>query len=129
MTTATEGAVLHVRVGEHWQAQAARARSVMKALEAGTRVAPQFGVGFADMGHAMSVFTQRRWELLTELRSGGPMTVAELARRLQRDYKNVHTDVAALVEWMAIERTEEGAIRVPWSEIVVDLKLPQPLAA
>ena len=51
--------------------------------------------------------------------------MAELARRLQRDYKNVHTDVCQLIEWMAVERGEDGRVSVPWSEIVVDMKLPQ----
>ena len=50
--------------------------------------------------------------------------MAERARRLERNYKNVHTDVAQLIEWMAVERGEgeDGLVNVPWSEIVVDMK-------
>ena len=51
------------------------------------------------------------------------MTVAELARYLGRNYKNVHVDVQQLIEWMAVERGDDGRVSVPWSEIVVDMKL------
>ena len=54
---------------------------------------------------------------------------AELARRLGRDYKNVHTDVNQLIEWMAVERGDDGRVNVPWAEIVVDMKLPARVAA
>ena len=59
----------------------------------------------------------------------GPLTVAELARRLHRDYKNVHTDVTQLIEWMAVERRDDGRVNVPWPEILVDMKLPERVAA
>ena len=52
-----------------------------------------------------------------------------MAYRLQRDYKNVHTDVSQLIEWMAVERGDDGRVSVPWSKIVVDMKLPQRHAA
>ena len=123
------GAVLHVRIGEGWMANAQRARTALHAIERGKKVKPVFGVGFSDMGQLLAVFTTRRWELLGELRSIGPVTIAELARHLKRDYKNVHTDVTALMTWLAIEKLIDGRVQVPWSEIVVDLKLPQRLAA
>jgi hypothetical protein len=37
--------------------------------------------------------------------------------------------VAALSEWLAVQRDEDGQIRVPWAEIIVDMKLPARLAA
>ena len=77
----------------------------------------------------LAAFTPRRWELIAALREAGPLTVAALARRLGRNYKNVHTDIAQLIEWMAVERRDDGRVHVPWSEIIVDMKLPQQLAA
>ena len=52
-----------------------------------------------------------------------------LARQLGRNYKIVHTDVQMLMEWMAVERDEAGLVGVPWTDIVVDLKLPDRVAA
>lgn len=65
------------------------------------------------------------WGLIAALRESDPLTVAELARRLKRNNENVHTDVNQLIEWMAVERDERGLVGVPWSGIIVDMKLPQ----
>lgn len=73
----------------------------------------------------LAAFTPKRWELIAALREAGPMKVADLARHLGRNYKNVHTDVQLLTEWLAVERDERGRVSVPWSEIVVDMKLPE----
>lgn len=125
-----DSSVLHVRVGEDWRANLQRARSALHALESGRKPKPHFAVGFSEISQLLGVFTAKRWELLGELRASGPLTVAELARRLGRDYKNVHTDVAALQDWLAVDQLDDGRVHVPWSEIVVDLKLPpQRLAA
>lgn len=128
-TTLPAKAVLNVIVGESVADNLARARSAMEALQRGKTPRPHFGVGFAEVGQMLAVFTPKRWELLARLRETGPLTTAELARKLDRDYKNVHADVAALSEWLAVQRTEDGRVHVPWSEIVVDMKLPKHLAA
>lgn len=122
-------ATLHVRVGVGLGANLERAAAAMKALQGGRKPKPQFGVSFAEVGQMLAVFTPKRWELMARLRETGPMTTAELARLLRRDYKNVHADVAALSEWLAVQREPDGRVSVPWSEIVVDMKLPAELAA
>ena len=121
--------VLHVTVGETLGEAGARAAAAMKAIDAGRPVKPYFGAGFSEIGLMLAVFTPKRWELIAALREAGPASVAELARRLQRHYKNVHADVKLLIEWMAIERGDDGRVCVPWSEIVVDMKLPDQIAA
>lgn len=122
-------AVLNVTVGESVAGSLARARSAMETLQRGKTPQPHFGVGFAQVGQMLAVFTPKRWELIATLRESGPLRTADLARKLRRDYKNVHTDVTALAEWLAVERMDDGRVNVPWSEIVVDLKLPRRLAA
>ena len=121
--------ILHVRVGERPEAGLARAAGVMEALEQGRQPAPYFGISFADMEPLLALLTPRRWALIAVLREGGPMRVAELARRLGRDYKNVHQDVAALMTWQVLERDEVGRARVAYDEIVLEVKLPGVQAA
>ena len=121
--------VLNVKVGESVQEAGARAASAMKAVQRGQSAASYFGVSFTQIGQMLAAFTPKRWELIAMLREAGPLSVAELARRLERNYKNVHTDVAQLIEWMAVERGDDGLVSVPWSEIVVDTKLPERVAA
>jgi predicted transcriptional regulator len=122
-------AVLHVRVGDDVRANLARARETMMALQQGKRPKPHFAVGFAQVGQMLAVFTPKRWELIAKLREIGPVTTAQLARTLERDYRNVHADVAALSQWQAVQRDESGRVCVPWAEIIVDMKLPSQLAA
>lgn len=121
--------VLNVKVGETLHDSGRRAAAAMKALAAGKKAEPYFGVSFEQVGQMFAAFTPKRWELIATLRAVGPLTVAELARQLGRNYKNVHTDVQHLIEWMALERGADGRVSVPWSDIVVDMKLPQRVAA
>ncbi len=114
--------ILHIKVGEPVETSLARARNSMQALQRGQTPDAYFGIGFADLPQLLSTFTPRRWELLKFLSEHGPMAVAELARALGRDYKNVHGDIAALSEWMAVARELDGRVSVPWDEL--DLRLP-----
>ncbi len=57
------------------------------------------------------------------------MSIAELARRVKRDYKNVHGDIEKLTEWQAVEKNEKGQIFAPYTEIIVDVLLPRGRAA
>lgn len=121
--------ILNVKVGEPLTATLTMASLTMEALEQGKPVAPYFGIGFADVGQLFAVFTPKRWDLLAALREAGPMTIAELARHVRRDYKNVHGDVEKLIEWQAVEKDDQGRIAAPYDEIVVDVRLPQKRAA
>ena len=125
----TSNSILHLTVGEPVSASLVRAAAAMKTARQGKPMQPYFGVGFDDVGELFSVFTPKRWELIGVLREGGAMTVAELARQLKRDYKNVHSDCERLIEWMAIEKNENGLVCAPYDEIVVDMKLPDRRAA
>jgi predicted transcriptional regulator len=121
--------ILNVKVGEPLEASLARAAQTMEALERGDTPPSYFSVGFSDIGQLLAIFTPRRWDLLAALREDGPMTIAELARRLKRDYKNVHNDVEKLVEWQALEKDEQNRVVAPFSEIVMDVRLPVGRAA
>ena len=114
--------ILHVKAGEPATASLSRARTTMQALQAGKRSEPYFGIGFESMAQMLATFTPRRLDLLATLREQGPTTIAALARALKRDYKNVHGDINALVEWLAVDRDDEGQVFVPWDEI--DIRLP-----
>lgn len=56
-------------------------------------------------------------ELLRALRQTGPSSVRALATELERDYENVHTDVAALEQEGRILRTDDGLVEAPWDGI------------
>lgn len=124
----TNTSVLHLTVGEPIAASFARA-AAMQAAKQGKTLTPYFGVAFEDVGTLFSVFTPKRWELIGALREGGAMSIAELARVLKRDYKNVYNDCERLIEWTAIEKDANGLVYAPYNEIIVDMKLPDRHAA
>jgi predicted transcriptional regulator len=53
----------------------------------------------------------------------GAMTIRELARRVGRDVKAVHTDVHALLNAGVIERTDDSRIVFPYDAVRVEFKL------
>lgn len=76
-----------------------------------------------DLPALTRALSPARWTLLRALREQGACSVYELARRLGRNYKNVHTDVAALLEAGLVERTAEG-VAVPWDAVRAELRFP-----
>lgn len=64
-----------------------------------------------------------RWALLEALRGSGPLSIYELARRLRRNYKNVHTDVTQLAALGVIARTSDNRVLVPWEVLRAEWSL------
>jgi len=85
--------------------------------------APLAVLSFADLPLLMKNLTPARWELLKRLKAIGPASVFALARHLKRDYKNVHTDVARLVELNLIGRTGDALVAVAWEAVRAELRL------
>lgn len=77
---------------------------------------------FTRMEDLLKVLTSRRLQLLKRLQAEGPMGLRALARRLQRDVKNVHRDVVALKALGLIEDGDQG-LYVPYDEIEAHLIL------
>jgi predicted transcriptional regulator len=76
-----------------------------------------------DLPLLLRTLSPARWSLLERLKAQGPVSIYELAKRLERDYKNVHTDVARLAELGLIERRADGMIAVPWDAVRAELDL------
>jgi len=121
--------ILKINVGADVKSTLTLAQQAMESLSVGEEATPYFGVGFKNVSQMLSVFTEKRWDLLAALRENGPTSIAELARVVKRDYKNVHNDVERLMEWLAIEKNEQGKVFTPYDEIIVDVHLPGQKAA
>ncbi len=80
-------------------------------------------LSFADLPLLLRSLTPARWALLQRLAQDGPLSVYALAKRLERDYKNVHTDVARLVELGLVEKDGDGLAGVPWRAVRAELRL------
>ena len=106
-----------------------RAAKVMEALEQGQKVEKQESIGFSNVTSMLALFTPKRWELIETLRSSEGMSINALANLLKRNYKNVHTDVSALIEWGILQKNEKNRVFVPYSEFIFDVKLTSKKAA
>ncbi len=59
----------------------------------------------------------------------GPCSVYALAKEVERNYSNVHTDVAKLEEHGLVQRTPEDAVFVPFESVEIHLALFKRAAA
>ena len=80
---------------------------------------PDFHLSFESARALFSELTAARVDLLDSLRRAGPCSVYALAKAADRNYSNVHTDVARLEVLGLIERTDEGAIHVPYESVEI----------
>jgi predicted transcriptional regulator len=78
-------------------------------------------LSFEDLPLLLKTLTPARWVLLEELRKHETGSIYELAKKLGRDYKNVHTDVSRLIELGLIERRADGSLTVAWDGVRAEL--------
>lgn len=76
-------------------------------------------LAFASLHELFSALTEKRLELMRFVASHEGLNSHRLAQKLERNYKNVHTDVAALVDLGLLEKNDQGALTAPFDEIVI----------
>lgn len=91
--------------------------------EAGKSKQAEIHLNFEDFTILAAVLTPKRLELMRILRKDGPLSVRSLAKQLERDYKNVHSDVSVLEDVSLIQRTEDGLLVAPWDVIDAHVRL------
>ncbi|TMH98129.1 MAG: MarR family transcriptional regulator [Betaproteobacteria bacterium] len=87
----------------------------------GRKLAPLRVLTLQDLPLLLRTLTPARWALMEALRSSSPSSIYELAKRLHRDYKNVHTDVSRLIELGLIDR-QAGEVAVAWDVVRAELR-------
>jgi predicted transcriptional regulator len=113
--------VLELRVGPPRDALD-RFEAAWNRVAEGGKVAPLRVLSLQDLPSFLKALTPARWSLIEYLRKAGSCSIYELAGRLQRDYKNVHTDVTQLVRLGLLERGE-GGVGVGWDVVRAELRL------
>lgn len=89
-------------------------------LAEGGRLAPLRVLTLRDLPLLIATLSPARWVLLQRLKGEGPTSIYGLAKRLDRDYKNVHTDVTQLLRLGLIERQGDG-VAVSWDLVRAEL--------
>lgn len=75
---------------------------------------------FSSVELMAKLLTPTRWAIIRALTGAGPIGVRELARRLERDVKGVHTDTQALVLGGVLDKTPDGKLEFPYDAVHVD---------
>jgi len=92
--------------------------------ESGKHVTPR--ISFGSIKDLFSAITEKRLELLRYVAEQKEiLNIRQLAQALERDYKNVHTDVSALEVLGLIEKDEKGVLTVPYDEIIIHAGLTE----
>jgi predicted transcriptional regulator len=81
---------------------------------------------FEDPGELAKIFTEKRQELINEVKQNPPESISKLAKKLGRGKSEVHGDLEILQEHGIVFMKEEGQAkkpRVPYDEIRVEFNL------
>jgi len=79
-------------------------------------------IDFASAELLWKILAPNRLEILRAMSGAGPLALREIARRVSRDVKGVHTDVHAMLVAGVLDRVEDGFI-FPFDAIHVDFVL------
>lgn len=99
------------------QAALAAFAKTWRRVEAGDEPVPR--IAFGSLRELFSAITERRLELVRSVAANEALNTRQLAQRLGRDYKNVHTDVRELLELGLLEKDARGRLTAPFDEIVI----------
>lgn len=105
--------VLEIRVGAGGDALD-RFEAAWNRVAEGRSVRTLHVLTLENLPALLKVLSPARFQLLETLRGAGALSIYELAKRLRRDYKNVHGDVTQLAALGLIDRRDDGLVSVPW---------------
>jgi predicted transcriptional regulator len=108
--------------GTVFQAAASQVRASRKGRT------PDFRLSFESARSLFADLTPARLDLLDTLRRVGPCSVYALAKAADRNYSNVHTDVARMEELGLIERNPSSEVSVPYESVEILLPLARAVA-
>jgi predicted transcriptional regulator len=80
-------------------------------------------ISFTSLELLWKVLAPNRMEIVKVLTGSGPLALREIARRVDRDVKAVHTDVQMLLKAGVLDKTESGKIIFGYDAVHVDFML------
>lgn len=88
----------------------------LRKAQAGKRAKLPHSIGFASYAAMHRVLSPARLDIVKTMAGQGSMSIREVARRVGRDFKAVHTDVTTLINAGVIDR-DNGEIIFPYDRI------------
>ena len=81
---------------------------------------PVHSYSFLSYEEMQKVLAPNRMAILRTMMGHGPMSIREVARRVGRDFKGVHSDVSSLTKVGFLYKTEDGQTVFPYDGIRFD---------
>jgi predicted transcriptional regulator len=78
---------------------------------------------FASRELLWKTFSPRRFDMVEVMAGAGPLSIREIARRMSRDVKAVHSDVHFFLEKRILHRTADGKVEFPYDAVHVDFTI------
>ncbi len=88
----------------------------LRTAQTGKQVKLSHTLGFASYATMHKVLSPARLDIVKTMAGQGSMSIREVARRIGRDFKAVHTDVTTLIKAGVIDRAG-GEIIFPYDRI------------
>ena len=114
--------ILEIRVGPPGDALD-RFEAAWNRVAEGRKVLPLRILSVENLPAVIRALSPARWAILENLRKEGACSIYELAKRLGRNYKNVHTDVSALLAVELLRKDEQSLIEIGWDVVRAEFRL------
>ena len=89
----------------------------------GQRKAGDDRFSFESVGELWRVMAPKPRKAVRTMTGAGPLSIREVARRVKRDFKAVHSDVTMLANAGILERTDSGAVEFPYDRVHVEFDM------
>jgi predicted transcriptional regulator len=84
---------------------------------------------FASLDDAWKLLSDKRRGIMHAMAGAGPLAIREIARRVGRDVRAVHSDVRLLHHAGVVDKTEDGRMVLPYDTIKFDFTIEPRRAA
>lgn len=84
---------------------------------------------FPDISDAWKVLSDKRRAIIQAMAGQGPLSIREIARRVGRDVRAVHSDVRLLHYAGVVDKTEDGRMILPYKTIKFEFTVEAQKAA
>ena len=81
-------------------------------------------IGFETWDLMYRVLSPKRLDIVRAMAGAGPLSIREIARRVGRDFKGVHSDTVLLFESGVLQKDPHGKLVFPYDRIRVDFEIP-----
>lgn len=95
----------------------------VRAAEAGKSKPAQDVLAFPSWEALHRVLAPKRLEIVQVMTGQGPLSIREVARRVGRDFKGVHSDVDMLLGSGVIDKAEGGGVVFPYDRIHLEFDI------